>query len=131
MERQKEGGSERRVFKRVAVTFFVTYKVLQPLVEGAEPQELFAQAVDISEGGMGLLFEIKPPTLTGQETHLALSFEITLRDGSAHAIAAKGAVRYCTQTFGQTGCRAGIQFIEIDEKDKELIAAFVASSFLS
>lgn len=122
--------AEKREFKRAPVNFFLSYKVCQPLAEGEVPKEEVAQAIDISEGGMGILTSVKPPSSPGQDTLLSLNFDLTMRDGSTRAISAVGAVRYSIMLFDQAKNRVGLQFVKIDDKDKEIIAAFVASSML-
>lgn len=77
------------------------------------------RVLDISTGGVSLF--TKHPFDMGQELRLA----ITLKDGAA--VNAAAVVRWVKALPEKKGSAAGVQFSEVSEKDRRLIAGFLES----
>ncbi|MCK4518814.1 MAG: PilZ domain-containing protein [Candidatus Omnitrophica bacterium] len=124
--KQNYSNMEKRKSERVEVSFTVTYRVNKPptifmLVGG---KEVCALMMDLSEGGMALLTEYEMPA----GTELSIKFTlINFEADKEHYVwlmEIVGKVIYCGP--GEKGeSRLGINFTQIEKKDRAAIADFV------
>lgn len=119
--------TERRASPRVPVDFLVSYDICRSSGEPSQDEKQ-AIALDISEGGIGLMTNFEIPAASTGHVRLRLKFDLILNNGQSHDICSLGEARYCFKVFGESKWHVGIQFVDLKEEDKEIIAAFVRSS---
>lgn len=129
-ERQtdKNQWKEKRQFKRVNISFTVMYKINSPLTVDmmVEGERKAAMALDISEGGMGVLINYDIP----KSTIVTLKFAIVNLTASTiedqyKSMELEGEVRYSLYVKEKYAYRVGIRFINISDNERKFIAKFV------
>ena len=124
----KNPWDEKRQFKRVNISFTVMYKINSPLTVSmmVEGERKAAMALDISEGGMGVLINYDIP----KSTIVTLKFAIvdlaasTVED-QCRSLELEGAVRYSLYVKEKYAYRVGIRFINISNNERKFIGKFV------
>ena len=118
---------DRRRFKRIADSFFVTYKVKSPSTVRIRlgDKECDALAQDIGEAGVGLLTNYEIPS----DALLNLKFTIfndayTTEKDRSRKFELEGEVRYKVYTDDKS-YRLGICFVTISAMDRDFIANYV------
>ena len=118
---------EKRLFKRIADSFFVTYKVKAPFEVHIQYRDKDCEAIaeDLEEGGMGLLtnFDIPVGTLIHLKFRL-FNATALLESEKSRLFMLDGEVRY--KVFTQDNAyRLGVRFMDISSQDKAFIARYV------
>ncbi len=118
---------DRRLFKRVQDSFFVTYELKYPFNVHLEfkDKELDALAQDLSEAGIGLLtnYEIPP------DVRLNLKFTLFNEDAvgeqnKSRAFELEAQIRYQVLTQ-KNAYRLGLSFMKLSSDDRAFIAAYI------
>jgi len=125
---EKYSGQERRRFKRAEVNFIVFYKVNSPLTVRMRfgNIDINALALDISEGGMGVLTDYDLPALSIVTVRfIMLDDNAPSAESRTRSIEVKGEVRYNFWIEEERAYRLGIQFIGLSDEDRNFIANFI------
>lgn len=115
----KYGGPERRVYPRARLSADIRYRRcgeesgLDVFKEG--------RAVDISEGGIGILLETYEKLAVNDNLELKLRLPIT-----SQFMLVRGNILWMKELEAGKWYRYGITFIEIDPNDKKIIAKYVS-----
>jgi c-di-GMP-binding flagellar brake protein YcgR len=129
--------SEKRKFKRVEVSFIVSYNVDAPLSVrmSVGKREFDAVALDLSEGGMAILTKYTDFYAIPIFTMLIVKF--TIIDNAAvkiqdryKPIEIKGEVRSSLFMKEQKAYRLGISFINVSNEQRKFIVEFINLSSL-
>ncbi len=122
---QKDFGKERRQFPRVSETATIFYSIksgITVLEYGGENYN--AIAIDISEGGVGLI------TAYDLQEHTVIFMRFMLFGKTPKSIEANGEVKYILFNIKQKAYRIGIQFTGLEKENKEFIRALVKQKVL-
>jgi len=116
---------EKRRFPRVCVQFDLIYKLnkLPEIHMRVGDEERSASLMSISESGMAILTDRSIP----EATELEILFHLIFKDRQTPAMYAVGQVKHCTEVAAEKEYRLGIEFLDIDENDKNTIAEFIRS----
>ena len=122
---------DRRMFKRMADSFFVTYQVRYPFKVrirlGAE--ECVAVAQDIGEGGIGVLTSHNVPSNVLLTTHFTIRNDRESQDKS-RVFELPGDVRYKIYAKKDKAYRIGICFFNVSKADRNFIANYITTQDL-
>lgn len=120
--------NEKRQFKRVNTSFTVMYRVNSPLsvsMMTGEKKEA-ALALDISEGGMGVLINYDIPISTIVTVKFTMVNLAAPRiEDQYRSMELEGEVRYSLYIKEKYAYRVGICFINISNNERNFIANFV------
>lgn len=117
-------GPERRLYPRARLDVWIRYRVyshgsgLNIFKEG--------KAVDISEGGIGILLETSEKLAVNDKLELKLKLPVTTQ-----FMLIRGDVVWTREIVAGKWYRYGISFTEIDPNDKKMIAKYVTENLSS
>lgn len=119
---------ERRKFERLRVDFILNYRVDTPLevrMSIGWDSEVDALMVDLSEGGMAILTSCDIPVSSVLSINFTLINLTAISDEDRiKTLSIAGEVR-SNFVVDKADRRLGIRFVQISQKDKEVIADFV------
>lgn len=127
--------NEERKFKRIDVSFIVSYKVSSPLAVSMSigNREFDAEALDLGEGGMAIL--TKHRDVYAIPTFTIVTIKFTMPDNAAvkitdryMSIEIKGEVRSSLFMKELQAYRLGINFIDVSAQQRNFLASFVKLS---
>ncbi len=120
-------GMEKRRYVRVPIAFDPHYDInrLPEVTISSDGRNECARLVDISKGGISLISNVEFPR--GKE--LDVSFELEMKKAGVHKISATGIVRFCSPKMEHGIYQIGLEFVRIDQEQKDLIIAYVDSFF--
>jgi len=122
---QKDFTKERRQFPRVneATTIFYNIKSGRAVLQYGR-ENYNAIAVDISEGGVGLI------TAYDLQEHTTIFMRFILFGETSKSIETDGEVKYIVFNIKEKAYRIGVQFIGLAKESKEFIRALVKQKLL-
>lgn len=119
---------EKRKFQRINVSFTIMYKVNSPLtvrMVAGEKKEA-AIALDISEGGMGVLISYDIAVSTIVTVKFAMvNLDTSRIEDQYRSMELEGEVRYSFYAKEKNAYRLGINFINISNDERNFIANFI------
>lgn len=122
---QKGFGKERRQFPRVTETATIFYSIKSGSTVFEYGGENYnAIAIDISEGGVGLI------TAHNLDEHTIIFMRFILFGAMPKSIEADGEVKYILFNVKEKAYRIGIQFTGLAKESKEFIRALVKQKVL-
>lgn len=114
-------GPERRIYPRVKFDTYIRYKLCRSKCGFTTFKE--GCAVDISEGGVGLLLETSEKMSVDDKLEMKLKLSVV-----SGYILIRGTIVWTKELEEDKWYRYGISFTEIDPNDKKLIAKFVVEN---
>lgn len=109
-------GAERRKFARLDLALTVSYAVIDPAGQPADPRE--ALSTDISAGGLRLM------TPSPLETGATLDLNIFLAEDEENPVRAKGEVVWQSK-ISNTSFETGVLIKDMPDDDKKRFMSFV------
>ena len=131
-DKQSPGFKDRRFFRRVHDSFFVTYNVQTPFAVRVKlgDKECDAVVQDIGEGGMGLLTNYDIPASALLTLKFMIFNDLASEDKDrSRRFELGGEVRYKVYTQDKA-YRLGVAFVKISEAERYFIADYVQTQAL-
>lgn len=132
-EKQDSRRDDRRVFKRMATSLLLMFRVKSPFEVHLQMrgQEADAVAQDISEGGLGMFTNYEIPAGARVSMKFRISNDAALLEKDSYrAFELEGDVRYTIMVRKEMDYRLGIQFLSASEADRNFITNYIKTNQL-
>ena len=132
-EKKVPNDQDRRMFKRILDSFFVTYRIQSPFEVRIRlgDKECDAIAQDISEAGLGLLTNHGiPPSALVNLKFIIFNHASLIDENRSRRFELEGEVRYKTDSENNS-YRLGVRFRSLSDADRNFITDYVRAQTLN